>query len=393
MEKILQKERNVTMKKILAVLLMFIMVFHLSFPAYAIDDANKETYAQTNYIASQETLDELYQEHLSTRSNIANLSLKQRDYIIALGYSEDNIANITNGEVADLLKTGSIVKPSFIEPYIDMNYLTVRATESKEIVTSLLEERGLTESEREIFFEKKLVPWNYSETDNTSLYLALERQTIEPRSSSCHIFAGSTAMSLLSEDNVHFHSSSYPRYIYDGSTRVNLPLKPVEGTYEYDLKMTLLSGDVNMADSMASQLYGTPSGVVSNYYLWCEESSSTSNKFHEGVDTYKSPGTNVYSLIDGTVIQKTIGSSTSLSKLLVYNSTYDVTVQYLHGNWSNAPSSGSISQGYLIGTEDKRGANGYHTHVQIMDGRATNVPQEDGTIGTLRPYNFFSIWC
>ncbi len=362
--------------------------------AFADTSAHEES---TEYVADQATLDALYQKHLSLRGNTVKLTEKQADLLRAMGIEDDKIAVITNGEVADLLKTGEIVKPVYIMNYVDEEALILDAIESKAKVEQMLIDRGLDKDQIKVFLENGLVPWHYEDNDNSKLLEDLERlsSSITPMSSSCHVFVGTRSTNLLNEDDVHFHSSSFPTSMYYQGQNVALPKKPTEGTLAYTLKCNTLASHLYDISDMSLKLYNrsNTTGTIYNEYLWCEEHINGTDKFHEGVDVHRGSGTSLYSIADGSVILKTTGSTSVVSKLLVYNETLGVTVQYLHGNWSSAPSSGFISQSQKIGTEDKRGASGYHTHIQIMDGEETYIPIENHIIDSLKPYYYFWYWC
>jgi hypothetical protein len=351
-----------------------------------------------DYVANQATLDALYQEHLDLRDDPAELSEAQKDLMLAMGVEEERISQITNGEVADLLKTGAIIRPEYLIKHVDEDALVQEIAESKAMITELLEERGLDETQIDSFFEKRLVLWDYEEDSNDQLLADLARTPVHVHNTSCHIFSGDRAEDLLGgEPDVHYHKDSFPSVMTDsyGDT-ISIPKQPAEGTVAYTLKCDLLAVHLDDVSMMVKKLYGPNTGTVYNYNLWTEETSSSSNRFHVGVDVYRNSDLSLYSIINGTIIQKVSGSSSApntLSKLLVYNSTYDVTIQYLHGNWSTG-SSGSLGNGVLIGTQDDRGAeNKSHTHIQIMDGYTTLVPDAGASIGTLKPYAYFWAFC
>ncbi len=361
--------------------------------AFADTSAHEES---TEYVADQATLDALYQKHLSLRGNTVKLTEKQADLLRAMGIEDDKIAVITNGEVADLLKTGEIVKPVYIINYVDEETLILDAIETKDRVEQIFMKRGLNKQQIQVAMENGIVPWLYEDDDNSKLLQDLKRlsSSITPMSSSCHVFTGTRAYNLLTENNVHFQSSSYPTSTSYQGQNVSLPLQPVEGTLAYTLKCDMLASHLYDTSDMTQTLYNrsNSSGTSYNYFLWGEETSSTSNSFHQGVDVNRGYNTPLYSISDGIVVQRVLGSTDVLSKYQVYNANLNVTVQYLHGNWSSASTS-SVLQGDLIGTEDTRGPGGYHTHIQIMNGYTTTIPDYGSTLKTLKPYYYFWYWC
>ncbi len=382
------------MKKLIVMILAAIIMVALTTSAFADTSAHTES---AEFVADQTTLDALYQKHLSLRSNTAKLTEKQADLLRAMGIEDDKISVITNGEVADLLKTGEIANPEYIMKYVDEEALILDAIESKAKIEQMLMDRGLNKDQIKAFIENGLVPWHYEDDDNSKLLRDLERlsSSITPMSSSCHVFVGTRSTNLLNEDDVHFHSSSFVTSMYYQGQNITLPKKPTEGTLAYTLKCNTLASHLYDISKMSLKLYNrsNTTGTIYNEYLWCEEHVNGTDMFHEGVDVNRGFGASLYSIADGSVILKTTGSTSVVSKLLVYNETLDVTIQYLHGNWSSAPSSGSITQSQKIGTEDKRGASGYHTHIQIMDGEETYVPLENNIIDSLKPYYYFLYWC
>jgi murein DD-endopeptidase MepM/ murein hydrolase activator NlpD len=93
---------------------------------------------------------------------------------------------------------------------------------------------------------------------------------------------------------------------------------------------------------------------------------------HEGIDFALGYGKNVYSLIDGEVINVIQGSNSgSLSTISIYDAASNKSVIYLH----SAPKVSvgqKVKKGDLIATESNRGAT-THTHVEVRNGRQTHA--------------------
>ena len=176
----------------------------------------------------------LKQKHYELRDKSAVLSEAQKDYLRAIGVSEAKLNVITNGEVADLIKTCDIKFPEYIRKYIDRSVLLSEIEESNRVIKKIMSTEGLT------------VDLQYP-----------VNEIVHPASSNCHIFRGERAKLLLGgEDNVHFHNNAFPLSTYDDNGNlIYLPLNPDPGTTEYDIKCDILEDHLNDVSLYVKKLY------------------------------------------------------------------------------------------------------------------------------------------
>jgi murein DD-endopeptidase MepM/ murein hydrolase activator NlpD len=117
-------------------------------------------------------------------------------------------------------------------------------------------------------------------------------------------------------------------------------------------------------DRLEFGLYHNDSATITAYF---DGYLNTSGR-HEGIDIALSPGSPVFALMNGTVINKVEGGGDSLSTLAIYNASLDVTIIYLHSD-PIVSEGQSISRGQHIANEASRGAPAAHTHVEMRPGR------------------------
>lgn len=316
-----------------------------------------------------------YNEYQSVKDEPAELEDYQVDYLYALGVSAEEIAELTNGELASILKERQIVKPEHLVKYIDADAFAIELTESSEIAKEL----------------------NLVLTTDNAFVRAYEVVS-DVRATTYHYFRGTAATNLLGAAR-YFHKDAYSTSLYDSESNsyVSIPYDPEPGTRAYELKISLLTDQLLDVSYYVKKLYNTSStsGIAYNYYLYGQKSGSSTN-IHEGIDSQRGSGYSVYSISSGTVVKKTSSGSTGLSLLGVYYPTYDITIFYMHMNLSSSlPAVGeSISKGQLIGTESNLGAGSVHTHLQIESGQQTYAAVgNDTTLESLSPYSYLWFFC
>jgi len=367
-------------------------------------------------VSEQEFQEELYNEHLAQRPKTANLTDKQKDYLRAMGISDQELAVITNGDVADILKTGQVVEPAYIKKYIDTEALEYGAILAEEENDEILSSWGLTDEEIELFKDENLNMEDFEDKSLSDIQNALsdnlmyQIQSTSVDHSTCHLFDGSRASSLLSGDVPnYFFSSAFPLYATNSyGESVYLGYHPSEGTEEYELKCDHLEGNLNDALSAYRSLFHNYSSSVSalryNQFLYGEEYYTTYT-FHEGVD-FNNTSNTLYSIMAGDVILKYqnnsyygVSSPINSSVIGVYDSAFDVTLLYVHLNINSSILNGtvtSVTKQTNIGTESKYGTTDEHTHLQIQDGAVTSrydVYGQDDEVEALKPYAYFWFWC
>lgn len=125
------------MKKKVILLLVFVFTAFFNGSSISANQPENINFDQDNLkieMVSQNVLNELYKEHLALRNEKAELTDEQKDYLLAYGVDPKRIDELTNGDVADVLKNAEILKLQFIEKYIDKEKLYQDALESKSII-------------------------------------------------------------------------------------------------------------------------------------------------------------------------------------------------------------------------------------------------------------------
>ena len=137
---------------------------------------------------------------------------------------------------------------------------------------------------------------------------------------------------------------------------------------------------------MISVLYGGSGG-----YMSCDFDGyvSTSGR-HEGIDFKIGAGNNVYSLSDG-VVTSARQASGGLTTIAVYNSTYDITIIYLHTKNFAVSTGDTVYKGTKIAQEGSNGASSAHTHVELRVGYQTSASKSVGdyTLNNPNPYPYY----
>lgn len=349
--------------------------------------------------------------HEEVKDLPANLSPAQMAKLQSLGVPVSELENITIGEVAEILKTHTeTVDISPMLEYIDSEALQAEAEMAIEERQAIFDELGLTEEEQAEFMLKKPPFVNYEELTKEFVLAQLSNpHPVHPYDDNCHIFTGKRALDLLLETkDCHFAPSSFPLYMQDPDTGVNLYVgknpNPRDNPREYELKVNLLEDHLNDTRAAYQVLYNDYGKIDAKRYAiypYGEEYNNEKRQFHEGVDFNSGWAANVYAITNGVIscIVKGDTSSSSpsgASSLMVYNPTYKVTVIYSHLKIDGSFIVGdTIQQGTLIGTQSNIGTDQQHTHVQIQSGRVTEAKQihkQDETLSSLKPYAYFWIW-
>lgn len=142
-------------------------------------------------------------------------------------------------------------------------------------------------------------------------------------------------------------------------------------------------------ENLSFGLYNLTGGRITAGY----DGYSNPDWAHEGIDIARASGSPVRALIAGTVTNVVrSSSSSSLSTIAVYSSTYDKTIVYLHSNPLSGVSVGdSIARDQQIATESDRGAPGaIHTHVEMRLGRQTHAAvSKDRVLVNPNPNDFW----
>lgn len=133
--------------------------------------------------------------------------------------------------------------------------------------------------------------------------------------------------------------------------------------------------------TMNEVLYGCSGGRMT-----CGFHGYTSDKlkkyYHEGYDFVRKEGASVYSLIEGTITNVSMGTAKKpLTTVAIYDKAADKTVVYLHLAPSPDLAVGAkVYVGTLLGTESSKGADAAHTHVEVRNGYQTKAAVSMDTI-------------
>lgn len=148
----------------------------------------------------------------------------------------------------------------------------------------------------------------------------------------------------------------------------------------------LAASNAEIRSKIISLLYGGVGG-----YMSCDfDGYTTTQGRHEGIDFVSGSGNNVYAIADGTVTAAKTSSS-GLTTIAIYNSSYNVTIVYLHTK-NFAVSTGTVvSKGTKIAQEGNSGASAVHTHVELRTGSRTSaaVSVNDYTLDNPNPYPYY----
>lgn len=137
---------------------------------------------------------------------------------------------------------------------------------------------------------------------------------------------------------------------------------------------------------LLERLYGESGGKISCGF---DGYTSTSGR-HEGIDCVYSSGHSVYSILDGKVTSARQASN-GLTTIAIYNSSFDVTIIYLHTKSFAVSTGETVTQGRKIALEGKNGASSAHTHVELRPGYQTSASKstDDPVLNNPNPYPYY----
>ncbi len=148
---------------------------------------------------------------------------------------------------------------------------------------------------------------------------------------------------------------------------------------------------LNLTRVTAEYVFNATSGLIYNNYLWGEYDEDIGT--HEGVDMRKSQGTNVRTSLSGVVVYPLAGQTTnSYGRVSIYNSTYNVTISFMHMKNITVTNGQSVSIGTVIGQQGKAGVSASHLHIQVEQGNTTSVSSGTENVFTSKiPYGYMSV--
>lgn len=170
-------------------------------------------------------------------------------------------------------------------------------------------------------------------------------------------------------DNITYYGSDY--FLISTETKENKDL------YSFRTKQIY-----NMLYYGRDESQNPPSNSITN--MWGTLSLSQKGA-HEGIDFCKGQSeTKVYCVTAGTVIQRI----DSEGKLVIYNSSFDITYIYRHLSKINYNVNNVVPLGAEIGNQGMKGnASGYHVHYAVTEGLDPNDSSEsDDYLHTINPY-------
>ncbi|MBO5420426.1 MAG: InlB B-repeat-containing protein [Clostridia bacterium] len=110
---------------------------------------------------------------------------------------------------------------------------------------------------------------------------------------------------------------------------------------------------------------------------------------HEGIDCALGSGKTVYAIADGVVTY----TGGSYGMVVIYNSTYNVTIIYMHTKGIKVSTGATVTTGQAIALESNTAPTsmGVHTHVELRTGRRTGAAKStnDATLDNPNPYPYY----
>lgn len=110
---------------------------------------------------------------------------------------------------------------------------------------------------------------------------------------------------------------------------------------------------------------------------------------HEGIDFVYQRGVKgqpIHALCDGEITQVKTHSN-GMTTIALYNRQTDLTVVYLHAQYDGSLRVGNtVTRGQRLGTENRKGADSVHTHLEVRPGRKSGAAtSKDATLVNPNP--------
>lgn len=135
-----------------------------------------------------------------------------------------------------------------------------------------------------------------------------------------------------------------------------------------------------------SILYGGDGGYMSCDFDGYVKLRQKYGYRHEGIDFAYKKGANVYSLING----KVVNTGGPLNTIAIYDKTNEKTVIYLHPGSIKCTVGQEVKRGDLIATEGSKGAGAVHTHVEVRNGKQIKASiSRDTNLVNENPYPYW----
>ena len=135
---------------------------------------------------------------------------------------------------------------------------------------------------------------------------------------------------------------------------------------------------------------GQNSNLIYDNYLWAEYDSSIGT--HEGVDMRRSNLRAIRTSLNGEVIFPAADESNPYGKVCIYNSSYNVTIIFMHMSRISVEAGETIPVGEFIGYQSDVGTtSSSHLHIQVENGRKTGAASgRENNLTSKIPYGYMS---
>ena len=349
------RERKYEMKKLFAIIIAVVMLSALCVPSIAAEPAKDEQ----------------------------RFTDRQRNVLLALGASEEELATMTWEEVNSLLRDGDLVRPEYVAQYLPTEEERQSAMrESIEEKVSILRElnQELTGYELESYL-KATGKSSHELVGMTSAELREEGREIQEylstqQNSLVAPLSLATNYTLFSKTgttpNLDYAYSSC--YIHKDA--LSTAFSATATTKHY----TELTNDISCSKAFGNMLFNTTLSSASqySYNLWGDVNSAALANgnivTHQGIDFTRYQGAPLYVVCPGTVIGTTYeyGGTT----IFIYNATLEMTFVHMHTQNVQVAVGDYVNEGTYLADQGRYvsgSSNNTHTHFEVRSGRVTNA--------------------
>lgn len=350
------RERKYEMKKLFAIIIAVVMLSTLCILSIAAEPANDEQ----------------------------RFTDRQRNVLLALGASEEELATITWEEVNNLLRDGDLVHPEYVAQYLPTEEERQSAMrESIEEKVSILRalNQELTGYELESYL-KATGKSSHELVGMTSAELREEGQEIQEYLSTQQNSLVAP-LSLATNYTLFSRTGTTPNldYNYDSCYIHKDALSTAFSATATAKHYTELRNDISCARAFGNMLFNTTLSSASqySYNLWGDVNSQSYNKdktiiTHQGIDFTMTENTPLYVVCPGTVIE--VKDERGGTTIFIYNPTLKMTFVHMHtknvqvavGDYVNEGTYLADQGRYIYGETDNT-----HTHFEVRSGRVTNA--------------------
>ena len=335
----------------------------------------------------------------------ADLSTRQKEILNILGYDEKEIKSFTNEDIREIIitnklsvdqmekisgkkvseriKESKVIIEKFENIYYDLGY-------NEENIRILLDNAIFPDSNHsKEYYDKKLekILKNSSNKLNTEIEKTHTTASIKTTGDHKIYDVGDPTGILISRsgsgepDPVPFHNYTFDDYYGSNFTStygVDCP-SGTGYTKKYDYVLAAISAAGNISDGM----YKATGGLY-NYNMYGEKTGS--NIYHEGVDIYKSKGSDIYAPKYEPCIVIGFGTySNGITYVNLYIAELGFTITYEHLTFNENTlqyykDNNTDVKGLKIGVESDEGPVSTHTHVEVADGYKVGAYSNTGVL-------------